>query len=98
MSMKITALYERLSRDDEMQGESNSIKNQKEYLEDFARKNGFRNIRHFTEMKIANLIQFESLNTQEIGRNKGLLTYSTMSEAFIFLQSSMRKKIRGFKC
>lgn len=50
------------------------------------------------EMKIANLIQFESLNTQEIGRNKGILTYSTMSEAFIFLQSSMRKKIRGFKC
>lgn len=49
MSMKITALYERLSRDDEMQGESNSIKNQKEYLEDFARKNGFRNIRHFTD-------------------------------------------------
>ncbi len=28
MSIKITALYERLSRDDEMQGESNSIKNQ----------------------------------------------------------------------
>lgn len=49
MSMKITALYERLSRDDEMQGESNSIKNQKKYLEDFARKNGFRNIRHFTD-------------------------------------------------
>ncbi len=50
MSIKITALYEGLSRDDEMQGESNSIKNQKEYLEDFARKNGFRNIRYFTEM------------------------------------------------
>ncbi len=50
MSIKITALYERLSRDDEMQGESSSIKNQKEYLEDFARKNGFRNIRYFTEM------------------------------------------------
>ncbi len=49
MSIKITALYERLSRDDEMQGESNSIKNQKEYLEDFARKNGFRNSRHFTD-------------------------------------------------
>ncbi len=43
MSIKITALYERSSRDDEMQGESNSIKNQKEHLEDFARKNGFRN-------------------------------------------------------
>ena len=49
MSIKITALYERLSRDDEMQGESNSIKNQKEYLEDFAGRNGFRNIRHFTD-------------------------------------------------
>lgn len=32
----ITALYERLSRDDEMQGESNSITNQKKYLEDYA--------------------------------------------------------------
>ena len=32
---KITALYERLSRDDELQGESNSILNQKKYLEDY---------------------------------------------------------------
>lgn len=46
---KITALYERLSRDDELQGESNSISNQKKYLEDYARQNGFRNIRHFTD-------------------------------------------------
>lgn len=30
--IKYTALYERLSRDDEMQGESNSITNQKKYL------------------------------------------------------------------
>ena len=44
---KITALYERLSRDDELQGESNSILNQKKYLEDYARKNGFNNIQHF---------------------------------------------------
>lgn len=49
MLNKITALYERLSRDDEVQGESNSITNQKEYLEDFARKNGFHNLRHFTD-------------------------------------------------
>ena len=33
---RITALYERLSRDDEIQGESNSITNQKQYLEDYA--------------------------------------------------------------
>lgn len=49
MKEKITALYERLSRDDEQQGESNSITNQKKYLEDFARSKGFRNIRHFTD-------------------------------------------------
>lgn len=48
-SIKITALYERLSRDDELQGESNSITNQKHFLEDYARKNGFANIRHFTD-------------------------------------------------
>ena len=35
-SEKITALYERLSRDDDLQGESNSISNQKKLLEDFA--------------------------------------------------------------
>lgn len=46
---KITALYERLSRDDELQGESNSITNQKAFLEEYARKNGFLNIRHFTD-------------------------------------------------
>ena len=36
-----TALYERLSRDDELQGESNSITNQKRLLEDYAKKHGF---------------------------------------------------------
>lgn len=36
---KITALYERLSRDDELQGESNSITNQKYMLEEYARNN-----------------------------------------------------------
>ena len=44
---KITALYERLSRDDEQAGESNSIQNQKKYLEEYARQKGLRNIRHF---------------------------------------------------
>ena len=45
--IKITALYERLSRDDEQVGESNSIQNQKMYLEEYARHHGLRNIRHF---------------------------------------------------
>ena len=46
---RITALYERLSRDDEMQGESNSITNQKKYLEDYAVQHGFGNIQHFSD-------------------------------------------------
>ncbi len=46
---KITALYERLSRDDEQQGDSNSIINQKQYLMDFCSQQGFQNVRHFTD-------------------------------------------------
>ena len=46
---KITPLYEHLSRDDELQGESNSISNQKQMLEDFARRNGLPNPTHFTD-------------------------------------------------
>ena len=45
----ITALYERLSRDDDSAGESNSIQNQKRYLEDYARQHGFTNIRHYSD-------------------------------------------------
>lgn len=46
---KITALYERLSRDDELQGPSNSILNQQAFLEDYAKRNSFTNVRHFTD-------------------------------------------------
>ena len=46
---KITALYERLSRDDDMAGDSNSIINQKKLLEDYAAQNGFGNIQHFCD-------------------------------------------------
>ena len=46
----ITALYERLSRDDELQGESNSITNQKRLLEEYARNHNLMNTVHFTEM------------------------------------------------
>lgn len=47
--IKITALYSRLSRDDELAGESNSITTQKRILEEYAEKNGFTNIRHFSD-------------------------------------------------
>ena len=46
---KITALYCRLSRDDELQGDSNSIKNQKEILQKFAASNGFLNTSFFVD-------------------------------------------------
>ena len=49
MNQKITALYERLSRDDDQQGESNSIINQKAMLESYCRQNGYENIRHYTD-------------------------------------------------
>jgi len=39
-TQKLTILYERLSKDDEQQGPSNSIKNQRKLLEDFAERNG----------------------------------------------------------
>ncbi|MDR1891485.1 MAG: recombinase family protein [Oscillospiraceae bacterium] len=44
---KYTALYERLSREDALTGESLSIQNQKQILEEYAAKNGFANVRHF---------------------------------------------------
>lgn len=46
---RITALYCRLSRDDEQEGESNSITNQKSILERYAKENGFKNIRFFVD-------------------------------------------------
>jgi DNA invertase Pin-like site-specific DNA recombinase len=49
LNNKITALYERLSRDDELAGDSNSIVNQKKMLEDYAKNNGYTNTVHFTD-------------------------------------------------
>ena len=46
---KITALYCRLSQDDNLEGESNSISNQKEILMTYAKQNGFSNLRWYTD-------------------------------------------------
>lgn len=45
----ITALYPRLSKDDELKGESNSISNQKQILEEYAKKNGYANLRFYPD-------------------------------------------------
>ena len=64
LKAKITPLYERLSRDDELNGDSFSIQNQKFMLEDYARRNGFPNPTHFTDgCDIIGLRQ-QSLDTQ----------------------------------
>lgn len=49
---KITALYCRLSRDDELQGDSNSILNQKAILQKFADDNGFGNMMFFVDATV----------------------------------------------
>jgi DNA invertase Pin-like site-specific DNA recombinase len=46
----ITALYSRLSHEDELSGKSNSISNQKRILENYAKQNGFSNLKWYTEM------------------------------------------------
>ena len=48
-SDKITAIYCRLSRDDELTGDSNSIVNQKAILKKYAQEQGFRNIQFFVD-------------------------------------------------
>ena len=48
-SDKITALYCRLSCDDDQQGDSNSIVNQKAFLAKYAKEQGFRNIEYFVD-------------------------------------------------
>ncbi len=80
---RVTALYERLSRDDDLVGESNSITNQKKYLEDYARKNGFTNTRHFTDDGYSgvnfNRPGFQSLITEVEAGSIGTIIVKDMS-------------------
>ena len=57
---KITALYCRLSNDDDLQGESNSITNQKNILLKFAQDNGFSNPQFYIDEYNLRLIQFDT--------------------------------------
>ena len=63
---KICALYERLSReDDDVQGQSNSITTQKQLLADYAKSQGFTNIRHYTDDGTSG-VRFEREAWQEL--------------------------------
>ena len=57
---KITALYCRLSRDDELQGDSNSILNQKAILQKYADDNNFGNTMFFVDVYNQRLIPFDT--------------------------------------
>lgn len=50
--VKITALYCRLSQDDNLEGESNSISNQKEILMTYAKKNGYLHPQFFVDAAV----------------------------------------------
>ena len=58
---QITALYCRLSNEDDLEGESNSIQNQRALLQRYADTHGFTNPRFFVDMKTPSLIQFNDL-------------------------------------
>lgn len=58
---KITALYCRLSQEDDLHGESNSIVNQKAILKKYADDQNFPNTMYFVDMKTPSLIQFNDL-------------------------------------
>ena len=64
----ITALYPRLSHEDELQGESNSISNQKRILEAYAKQNGFTNLRWYTEKSV-----IVGIKSRGLLRHKALL-------------------------
>lgn len=77
--MKITALYERLSRDDESLGDSNSSINQKRYLEGYAADHGYDNIVHYTDA------------TCIIGTNQSPSKRAAICPYFSYFQSIWRR-------
>ena len=81
MKTKITPLYERLSRDDELLGESNSISNQKTMLEDYARRNGLPNPTHFADDGISGTrlgMPVKRTNICEIGFHKADIFFNLL--------------------
>ena len=67
-NQKITALYCRLSRDDNLEGDSNSIQNQKLILQKYADENGFQNTRFYVEKSV-----IVGIKSRGLLRHKALL-------------------------
>ncbi len=86
-SEELTALYCRLSRDDELQGDSNSIVNQKKILEKYAREHGYSNFKFYVDDGISGttfnrpgfqqmIADIEAGPCQE-GHHQGYVTFRT---------------------
>lgn len=67
---KIIALYCSLSRDDELQGDSNSIVNQKAILSKYAKENGFKNTLFLWTMVTPGQISIDPLGTNLLRKSK----------------------------
>ena len=80
-----TALYCRLSRDDELQGDSNSIQNQKKILASYAESKGFRNPVFYVDdgYSGSSLERFKTSNYGDVTTVLGLVNRRT-AEAKLF--------------
>lgn len=72
-SDKITALYLRLSRDDDLEGESNSISNQKTLLTRYAKEYGFKNVKVFIDDGISGVTCWVVIRGMGISYNYSML-------------------------
>jgi DNA invertase Pin-like site-specific DNA recombinase/uncharacterized protein YeeX (DUF496 family) len=95
---KITALYSRLSKDDFLTGESQSISNQKSLLEQYAEQNGFPNPRHFSDDGLTG-VDFERPAWQEMvaeveAGNVGVIIVKTLDRmGRNYLQSGLYRQM-----
>lgn len=92
---RITALYERLSRDDELNGDSNSIVNQKKMLEKYAKEQGFTNLDHYTDVYNQRLIPFDTKMAVQTPKNNGFRGQKRLSKAVIFVLGIYVVRVRG---
>ena len=86
---KITALYERLSRDDVLNGESMSIANQKLMLEKYAKEHGFRNCEHFPDDGVSGTV----FSRPELNRLLDLVRQDMVATVIIKDQSRIGRDV-----
>lgn len=89
---KITTLYDRPSRDDELAGDSNSIVNQKKMLEEYAKSNGYNNL-YIGFMVKNNLDLSETYQIDGIHSEKNNTAVFQMKDAKVYEPRSKRIKV-----